>query len=59
MLAELCLQRAIALVSAAKGKIEKSGTGLGKCIGVETVGRYTYYVIQIGKTEATAPGVGG
>lgn len=43
----------------AKGKIEKSGTGLGKCIGVETVGRYTYYVIQIGKTEATAPGVGG
>lgn len=42
------------------GKIKKDGTNLGKCIGVETAGRYTYYVIQIGKTETTASaGVGG
>lgn len=36
----------------AEGKIDASGTGLGKCIAVETAGRYTYYVIKIGKTEA-------
>lgn len=41
------------------GKIKKDGTNLGKCIAVETAGRYTYYVIQIGKTETTATGVGG
>lgn len=41
------------------GKIKKDGTNLGKCIAVETAGRYTYYVIQIGKTETTATGIGG
>lgn len=35
-----------------KGKIDAtSGKGLGKCIAIETAGRYTFYVIQIGKTE--------
>ena len=33
------------------GKIDASGTGLGTCVAIETVGRYTYYTIQIGKTE--------
>ena len=36
--------------------------GLGTCVAIETAGRYTYYTIKIGKTEATAataPGVGG
>ena len=33
------------------GKIDAAGTGLGKCEHIETVGRYTYYTIRIGKTE--------
>ena len=42
------------------GKIDKAGTGLGTCVAIEAAGRYTYYVIQIGKTEAAAAtGVGG
>ena len=44
------------------GKIDAAGTGLGTCVAIETAGRYTYYTIKIGKTEATAataPGVGG
>ena len=36
----------------ADGKLDVAGTGFGKCVDVETVGRYTYYAIQIGKTEA-------
>lgn len=36
----------------ANGKIDAAGTGLGKCIHIETAGRYTYYTIQIGNTEA-------
>lgn len=36
------------------GKIDASGTGLGKCIAIDIAGRYTYYVIQIAKTEAVA-----
>lgn len=36
----------------ANGKIDAAGTGLGKCIHIETAGRYTYYAIQIAKTEA-------
>lgn len=36
------------------GKLEKSGTGFGKCVAVEPTGRYTYYVIQIGATEVAA-----
>ena len=34
------------------GKIDAAGTGLGKCSHIETVGRYTYYTILVGKTEA-------
>ncbi len=41
------------------GKIDAAGTGLGICVAIEEAGRYTYYVIQIGKTEASAAaGVG-
>lgn len=36
----------------ANGKIDAAGTGLGKCVHIETVGRYTYYDILVGKTEA-------
>lgn len=36
----------------AEGKIDAAGTGLGKCSHIETVGRYTYYTILVGKTEA-------
>lgn len=36
------------------GKIDAAGTGLGTCVAIETAGRYTYYTIRIGKTEATA-----
>ena len=36
----------------ADGKLDAAGTGFGKCVHIETVGRYTYYAIQIGKTEA-------
>lgn len=35
----------------AGGKVDASGTGLGVCAGVETAGRYVYYVIKIDKTE--------
>ena len=46
------------------GKIDAAGKGLGVCVDVEVVGRYTYYAIKIGKTEAaasttTTPGQGG
>ena len=34
--------------------IEAAGKGLGVCVDVEVVGRYTYYAIKIGKTESTA-----
>lgn len=33
------------------GKIDAAGTGLGKCVDIEVVGRYTYYTIKIAKTE--------
>ena len=33
------------------GKIDAAGTGLGKCVHIEQVGRYTYYAIEIAKTE--------
>mgnify|MGYP000020092973 FL=1 len=36
------------------GKIDAAGKGLGVCVDVEVVGRYTYYAIKIGKTEAAA-----
>lgn len=36
------------------GKIDASGKGLGKCVDIEVSGRYTYYTIQIAKTEAAA-----
>ena len=35
----------------ADGKIDAAGTGLGKCVAIEAAGRYTYYTIEIGKTE--------
>lgn len=36
------------------GKIDASGSGLGTCVAIESAGRYTYYTIRLGKTEATA-----
>lgn len=33
------------------GKLDAAGTGFGKCVDIEVVGRYTYYTIQINKTE--------
>ena len=33
------------------GKIDAAGTGLGECVDIEVVGRYTYYTIKIDKTE--------
>lgn len=36
----------------ANGKIDAAGTGLGKCVHIEQVGRYTFYAIEIAKTEA-------
>ena len=34
------------------GKIDAAGTGLGKCVHIEIAGRYTYYTIEVAKTEA-------
>ena len=34
------------------GKIDAAGTGLGTIMAVEAAGRYTYYVVKIGNTEA-------
>lgn len=36
----------------ANGKINAAGSGLGVTQAVEVAGRYTYYVIRIGNTEA-------
>lgn len=36
------------------GKIDASGSGLGACVAIETIGRYTWYTIRIDKTEAAA-----
>ena len=33
------------------GKIDAAGTGLGICRHIEVAGRYTYYTIEIAKTE--------
>ena len=33
------------------GKIDAAATGLGVCVDIEVAGRYTYYVIKLGKTE--------
>ena len=38
----------------AGGKLDASGTSFGECSDLETAGRYTYYTITIGKTEAAA-----
>ena len=38
----------------ADGKIDASGSGLGTCIDINVVGRYTYYAIQFGPVEYTA-----
>jgi len=36
------------------GKLKAGTAGFGKCIHTEIAGRYTYYTIQIGKTESAA-----
>ena len=36
----------------ANGKLDASGSGFGKCIDIDTAGKYTYYAIEIGVTEA-------
>lgn len=36
------------------GKLDASGTSFGECTDIEKAGRYTYYTITIGKTEAAA-----
>lgn len=36
------------------GKLDASGTNFGECSDIEKAGRYTYYTITIGKTEAAA-----
>lgn len=42
------------------GKLDAAGTGFGIYRHTEKAGRYTYYTIEIGKTEAAAAaGVGG
>lgn len=33
------------------GKIDAAGTGLGTCVHTEIAGRYTFYTIEIAKTE--------
>lgn len=33
----------------ANGKLAKAAEGVGKCVAIETAGRYTYHVIQIAK----------
>ena len=38
----------------AGGKLDASGTSFGECSDIETAGRYIYYTITIGKTEAAA-----
>lgn len=36
------------------GKLDTAGTNFGECSDIEVAGRYTYYTITIGKTEAAA-----
>ncbi len=36
----------------ANGKLDTAGTGFGTVMAIENAGRYTYYVIKIGNTEA-------
>lgn len=36
----------------ADGKLAAGGTGVGECAHIEIAGRYTYYTVRIGKTEA-------
>lgn len=38
----------------AGGKIDTAGTGLGACVDIDVAGRYTYYAIKVGKTEANS-----
>ncbi len=38
----------------ANGKIAASGSGLGTCIDINVVGKYTFYAIQFGVTEYSA-----
>ncbi len=42
------------------GKLDAAGSGFGTYVHTERAGRYTYYTIEIGKTETSAAaGVGG
>lgn len=36
------------------GKLDASGSGFGVCVDINVVGRYTYYAIMIGETEASS-----
>lgn len=36
----------------AGGKLESGKAGLGECVHIETAGRYTYYTIEVSKTES-------
>lgn len=36
------------------GKLDASATGFGECVDIEVAGRYTYYTIEIAKTEANS-----
>lgn len=36
----------------ANGKLDAAAEGFGECVHIETAGRYTYYAIEIGVTEA-------
>ena len=36
------------------GKLKAGTAGFGKCVHIETAGRYTFYTIRINKTEAAS-----
>lgn len=38
----------------AGGKLDASAPGFGECVDIEVAGRYTYYTIEIAKTESNS-----
>ena len=42
----------VAVGIGANGKLDTTGSDFGTVMAIETAGRYTYYVIKIGNTEA-------
>ncbi len=38
----------------ADGKLDASASGFGECVDIEAADRYTYYTIEIAKTEANS-----